>query len=103
MGVQILPLPYLDPEKPMANVSIPAPLRKLTGGATSVTVPGETLGDAIDRLEELHPGLKERLVDDGKIRRGFAVFIDNEMPRTGLRTKLKPDSEVYFAPAIAGG
>ena len=87
----------------MANVSIPAPLRKLTGGATTVSVPGDTLGEVIDHLDELHPGLKARLVDNGKVQRGFAVFVDNHMPTTGLRTKLTPESEVYFAPAIAGG
>jgi hypothetical protein len=57
----------------------------------------------IDGLDALHPGLKERLVDDGKVRRGFAVFVDNQMPTTGLRTRLGPEAEVYFAPAIAGG
>ncbi|MCC2668538.1 MAG: ThiS family protein [Armatimonadetes bacterium] len=87
----------------MANVSIPAPLRKLTGGATSASVPGDTLAEVIDRLDELHPGIKDRLIDDGRVRRGFAVFVDGNMPTTGLRTKLTPESEVYFAPAIAGG
>lgn len=87
----------------MATVAIPAPLRKLTGGATTVSVPGDTLGAVIDGLDALHPGIKERLVDDGKVRRGFAVFVDNQMPTTGLRTRVGPDAEVYFAPAIAGG
>lgn len=86
----------------MANVAIPAPLRQLTGGATSVTVPGETLGEVVERLDALHPGIAARLVQNGKIR-GFAVFVDDQLPTTGLRTKLGPDSEVYFAPAIAGG
>jgi len=87
----------------MATVAIPAPLRKFTGGATTVSVPGDTLGEVIDRLDELHPGIKERLVDEGKVRRGFAVFVDNQMPTTGLRTRVGPAAEVYFAPAIAGG
>ncbi|MGV3724514.1 MAG: MoaD/ThiS family protein [Actinomycetota bacterium] len=87
----------------MANVAIPAPLRQLTGGATSVSVPGETLGEVVERLDELHPGIGARLVQNGKIRGGFAVFVDDQLPTTGLRTKLRPDSEVYFAPAIAGG
>ena len=87
----------------MANVAIPAPLRQLTGGATSVTVPGDTLGEVVERLDELHPGIAARLVQNGKIRGGFAVFVDDQLPTTGLRTKLGPDAEVYFAPAIAGG
>jgi len=33
----------------------------------------------------------------------MAVFVDGATPTTGLRTKLSPDAEIYFAPAIAGG
>jgi molybdopterin synthase sulfur carrier subunit len=87
----------------LANVAIPAPLRQLTGGATKVSVPGETLGEVIQHLDELHPGIGERLVQNGKVRAGYAVFVDDQLPTTGLRTRLSPDAEVYFAPAIAGG
>lgn len=78
-------------------------MRKLTDGKSQVEVSGATLGEAIDALEALHPGIKTRLVEGEKLRSGMSVFVDNELPLTGLRTKLKPDSEVYFAPAISGG
>ena len=48
----------------MATVFVPAQLRELTGGARTVTVPGDTLGAVLDHLEALHPGLKARLLDD---------------------------------------
>jgi molybdopterin converting factor small subunit len=87
----------------MAEVHIPAALRTLTGGETKVTVPGETLREVMDRLDETYPGLKARLVAGDRLAPGLAVFVDGAVPPGGLRTKLSPDAEVYFAPAIAGG
>jgi molybdopterin synthase sulfur carrier subunit len=87
----------------MPNVHIPAAMRALTGGETKVAVSGATLGEVIDRLEERYPGLKSRMVDDGKLRRGLAAFVNDQSLNAGLQTKVGPDDEVYFAPAIAGG
>ena len=87
----------------MAVVHIPAPMRNLTGGEAKVTAAADTLGELIERLEETYPGLKSRLMDGDRLRGGLAVFVDGETAAGGLRAKLSPDSEVYFAPAIAGG
>lgn len=87
----------------MAVVYIPAALRSLTGGEASVAVPAETLREIFDRLEEKYPGLKSRLLDGERLAAGLAVFVDGAIPATGLRTKLSPNAEIYFAPAIAGG
>ncbi len=87
----------------MATVYIPAPMRRLTGGKASVPVSGETLGEVIDALESAYPGIRERLVEDGRLRGGMAVFINGTNPPGGLRAKVPADAEIYFAPAIAGG
>ncbi len=87
----------------MPTLHIPSAMRSVTGGAAKVTVPGDTLAEAVDALEAVHPGMRARLVEDGKVRGGLALFVDDEMVRSGLRTRLAPDSEVYFAPAVAGG
>jgi sulfur-carrier protein len=78
-------------------------MRRLTGGETRVAVPGSTLGEVIDGLEERYPGLKSRMVQDGKLRGGLAAFVNDQSPNAGLQTKVGPEDEVYFAPAIAGG
>jgi molybdopterin converting factor small subunit len=87
----------------MATVHIPAAMRKLTGGAARLAVSGETLGEVIETLEVACPGLRSRLVEGEKLRPGLAVFIDGETPSGGLRAKVAPEAEIYFAPAIAGG
>ena len=87
----------------MATVHIPAAMRTLTGGEARVEAPGGTLMEVLDRLEERHPGLKARLVEGERVKPGLAVFVDGATPANGLRARLQPNSEVYFAPAIAGG
>jgi molybdopterin converting factor small subunit len=87
----------------MAIVHIPAALRGLTGGAVTVSVPGETLREVLDRLDESHPGIKARLVAGDRMAPGMAVFVDGAVPSGGLRARLSPDAEIHFAPAIAGG
>jgi molybdopterin synthase sulfur carrier subunit len=87
----------------MPIVYIPAAMRALTGGESKVTVGGETLREVLDRLDEAHPGLKTRLVDGERLAAGLAVFVDGAVPAGGLRARVGPDAEIYFAPAIAGG
>ena len=87
----------------MATVNIPAAMRKLTEGEPRVSVPGGTLGEVVESLEAAYPGLRERLVENGRVRRGLAAFINDQSPSAGLSTKVAPEDEIYFAPAIAGG
>ena len=49
----------------MPVVWIPALLRDLTGGEETVTVPGETVQQVIEKLDERYPGIKERLCEGG--------------------------------------
>jgi molybdopterin converting factor small subunit len=85
------------------TVWIPALLRELTGGQQSVQVPGKTVREVIDNLERRFPGVKERLVEEGRLRPTIALVVDGETSALKLRQPLQPDSEVYFLPAISGG
>ena len=88
----------------MADVYIPAALRRLTGGERVVTVAGETVGDLIDAINESHPGVKARLVNDGRLRPGLALSIDGDtLERGRLSTRVRADSKVYFVLASSGG
>jgi sulfur-carrier protein len=87
----------------MPRVHVPAAMRSLTGGDAQVEVPGKTLGEVIDSLEERFPGMKSRMIEGGRLRGGLAAFVNDQSPNAGLRTAVGPDDQVYFAPAIAGG
>ena len=87
----------------MAAVYIPTMLQHLTGGAKQVTIQATNVRQIIDGLEELYPGMKERLVDEGKIKPNISVAIDGEIGRIGLLERVGEDSEVHFVPAIGGG
>ncbi|GAC83294.1 molybdopterin synthase sulfur carrier subunit [Gordonia paraffinivorans] len=87
------------------TVSIPTILRTHTGGAKRVEGSGETLAALIDDLESSNPGLKERLVADGKLHRFVNIYVNDEDVRFsgGLDTAITDGDEVTILPAVAGG
>jgi molybdopterin synthase sulfur carrier subunit len=87
----------------MPTVNIPAAMRPLTNGEYRVEAGGATLADVIANLEAAFPGISSRIIEGDGLRPGMAVFVDGVQSTSGLRTRLKEDSEIYFAPAIAGG
>lgn len=90
----------------MAKVKIPTQLRTLTGGAEEVDASGSTLSELIENLEADHPGVKERLMDDGgQLRRFVNVYLNDEDVRflDGLGTSIPDDARVSIIPAVAGG
>jgi sulfur-carrier protein len=89
-----------------ATVRIPTPLRTLTGGSATVEVDGATVGDVVSSLDAAHPGLGERILDDGgQVRRFVNVFVDDEDIRfqQGLDTPVRDGATVSIIPAVAGG
>jgi molybdopterin synthase sulfur carrier subunit len=87
----------------MPSVWIPALLRDLTGGEEKLSVPGETVQQVIEHLDERYPGIKARLYEDGQLRRDIAVVVDGVASRQRLRQRLAETSEVHLVPAISGG
>lgn len=90
----------------MAIVIFSTPLKKYTAGEKSVVVPGATLLQLIENLAVLFPELRAHLIDpkdDNKLIAGMAAVIGMDPAEEGLRTRIEPDDEVHFLPAIAGG
>ena len=87
------------------QVSIPTILRTYTDGAKAVDGAGGTLAEVIDDLEGRHPGLRERLVQDGGLRRFVNVYVNDEDVRFlgGLHTPVSDGDAVTVLPAVAGG
>lgn len=87
----------------MATVFIPTMLQPMTGKVKQVELEGRNVRQVIDQLDELYPGIKDRLVEEGQLRSNLAVAIDGEVARLGLLEKVAESSEVHFVPAIGGG
>ena len=87
------------------EVRIPTILRTYTGGEKAVTADGASLSALIDDLEANHPGLKDRLIEDGDLRRFVNVYINDEDVRFigGLDAELSDGDQVVVLPAVAGG
>ena len=82
---------------------IPTLLQTLTGGKSSVEVSGATVRQVIDNLEQACPGIRERLVDQGRLRPNISVAVDGEVTPMGLLEPVGQTSEVHFIAAIKGG
>jgi molybdopterin converting factor small subunit len=87
----------------MVTVYIPTMLQTLTAGVKQAQVEAGNIRQVVDRLEDLFPGIRERLVEDGTLRPNLSVAIDGEVGRRGLLERVRENSEVHFVPAISGG
>ena len=86
-------------------VRIPTPLRTVTKGAAEVQAAGATVGDVIDDLERQFPGMRDRLLEGGAVRRFINLYVNEEDIRflEGAQTALKTGDQLSIVPAIAGG
>jgi sulfur-carrier protein len=87
------------------EVRIPTILRSYTAGAKSVEGSGDTLDALLADLDSRYTGLRERLVDDGGLRRFINVYRNDEDVRFigGLDAPVSDGDTVTVLPAVAGG
>ncbi len=87
----------------MPMVWIPPLLRELTGGQETIAVPGKTVRQVIDHLEETYPGIRARLCEGDRLRPNLSVIVDGAVSRQRLGHPLTETSEVHFVPVVGGG
>jgi MoaD family protein len=77
----------------------------VTDGEGEIEVDGETVGEALDAVFDQHDDLRERITEDGGLRRFVNVYVSGEDIRfqDGLDTQLEDGDEVTILPAVAGG
>lgn len=87
------------------TVRIPTQLRTLTDGAGELDARGATLAEVLADIEVRYPGIGERIVQAGEIRRFVNVYVGGEDVRflSGLQTPVPADGDVAIIPAVAGG
>jgi molybdopterin converting factor small subunit len=98
-------LEILESETMAVAVSIPTILRPYTGNARSVEVSGDSLKTLISNLDEQFPGLGDRLLENGQLRRFVNIYINDEDVRFmgSLDAQLSDGDSVTILPAVAGG
>jgi len=88
------------------EVQVPQILRKHTGGAKSLKASGRTVREVLEDLDRQHPGLRERILEDGgRLHRFVNIYVNDEDVRfiQALDTPLKDGDVVSILPAVAGG
>ena len=87
----------------MADVRLPPTLTPLFAGLPRrVEIDADTPGGAIDELNRLYPGLRDRLCDPGpQLRSHIRVYVNGEPAE--LDTPLPTGSRLDVIAAISGG
>ena len=87
----------------MAELRLPMTLTPLFRDLPRrLEIDAPTVGEAIEKLEQRWPGLRDRLCEPGpELRRHIHLFVDQE--RAGLDTPLEQPSRVDVVAAISGG
>jgi adenylyltransferase/sulfurtransferase len=89
------------------KINIPTPLRAYTGGQQTVTVPGATVGDALDQLTGTHAELRNHLyTPEGKLRSFVNIYLNDDDIRYLPQKEATPtedSDELTIIPSIAGG
>jgi MoaD family protein len=87
------------------TIKIPTQLRNLTGNEAETEVDGSSVGEALDALYERYDGLRDRITEDGELRRFVNVYVGGEDIRfgEGLDTPVENGDEITILPAVAGG
>jgi sulfur-carrier protein len=87
----------------MADVHLPGTLTPLFSGLPRrLDLEADTVGEAIARLDERWPGLRDRLCEPGPVlRRHIHVYVDRE--RAAMDTPIVAGSRIEVIAAISGG
>lgn len=87
------------------EVRIPTILRPFTQDQKTVSVEGNSLQQVVRDLDRNYPGIGDRLLENGVLRRFINVYINDEDVRflDGLNTPTKDGDSITILPAVAGG
>ena len=87
------------------DVRIPTILRPFTKDQKTVTATGATLSAVISDLDAQYPGIGDRLLENGALRRFINIYVNDEDVRFlgSLGAPVKDGDSVTILPAVAGG
>ena len=87
------------------RIQIPTPLRQHTEGKAAVEANGATVQGVLDDLGRKFPGIAQRILENGQVRRFINLYLNDEDIRylDNLTTAVKDGDELAIIPAVAGG
>ena len=87
------------------RIVVPALLRQVPGGEKVVNARGSNIAEILNDLETRYPGIKDKLVNEGQLKRYVNIYINDEDIRfsNGLNTVVRSGDELTILPAVAGG
>lgn len=87
------------------KIHIPTPMRQHTENLAVVETTGASVKSLLDNLSQKYPAIKERLFDNGQVRRFVNIYLNDEDIRylDNMNTAVKDGDEVSIIPAVAGG
>lgn len=87
------------------DIRIPTILRPFTKDQKAVTASGSTLNALIASLDQQYPGIGDRLLEDGALRRFINIYVNDEDVRFlgSLDAPVNDGDSVTILPAVAGG
>ncbi|WP_299457215.1 MoaD/ThiS family protein [uncultured Microscilla sp.] len=74
--------------------------------AEQIEVPGNTIAQVLEALNQQYPGIRDYLVDErGKLRQHVNIFIGEELiqDKDTLQDTVEAQDEVFILQAISGG
>lgn len=87
----------------MVKVHVASVLYEYTADAPEVEARGATLRALLADLDERHPGLRFRVIDEqDRVRQHMNVFVSGR-PTRSLDAKIGPKDEVHILQALSGG
>ena len=87
------------------EVRIPTILRPFTKDQKAVAASGASLTALITDLDSQFPGIGDRLLENGALRRFINIYVNDEDVRFlgSLEAPVKDGDSVTILPAVAGG
>lgn len=87
------------------TVNIPTILRPLTDNQKRIEIAGFNVLEVIEQMERQYPGVREKLIAEGKAHRFINLYVNDDdiRFREGLLTGLKDGDLLTILPAVAGG
>lgn len=82
---------------PMVDVNLWSGLRRLTDGASIVTVEASTIGEMLDALGTAHPGVKPIL------DAGVSVAVNGEIYNGARHRPIEAGDEIFLMQRLKGG